>query len=672
MSSLLHGADYNYEQWLDRPDILDEDFELMKKSGCNVMAVGIFSWASYETREGSFDFVWMDTLLDRMHANGIKAILATPSGSKPAWMSKRYPEVCRVDVNGHREHHAGRHNHCRTSPVYRAKCADINARLAERYKNHPALYMWHVSNEYNAGRCYCPLCLEAFRAWLKQRYGTLDELNKAWWTSFWSHRFGDWDEIYPADSSVNGMMLDWARFTSDQTIDFFEHESAPLRKLTPGVPITTNFMFPDVGIDYYKLSKRLGQVSWDNYPTWHFTGDDVAIAIRTAFVHDLYRSAKHKSFLMMESTPSHTNWQGVSPRKRPNVHAIASLQAVAHGSDSVQYFQWRQSRGGEEKFHGAVMSHLGTADTRVFQDVAQVGEILGRLDLAGSATQKAEVAIVYDFENSWAIDLAQLPRSVEKKYQETVISHYAAFWKRNIPVDIISAAEEKLENYKLVVAPMLYVTGEETAERFERFVRNGGHLVGTYLTSVVGSSDLVHLGGAPGPLAAVFGLRVEETDAVPTARPQSIRVRNGSKAGDFAASHYADLLRLEGAEAVAHYEQDFLSGLPALTKHKLDKGNAWYVATRLGDDFNDWFYAMLAEQLSIGSAAAGFGPAPQGLSIRRRGEGNGEVVFLMNFNDRPLAFDLGKTSYRNLADDTTVSGKIEIAAYGLALLTRVT
>ena len=290
---MLHGADYNYEQWLDSPDILARDFELMKMTHCNVMSVGIFSWAMLEPSEGAYNFAWLDGLMDRLAENKVWAILATPSAAKPAWMSQKYPEIRAVDAFG-RQPHRQRQNHCPTSPVYREKVRQINTLLAERYAGHPALLMWHVSNEYGHQGCRCDLCLQAFRKWLEARYGSLDALNKAWWATFWSHRFTYWSQIEPADPSMNGLMLDWTRFVSDQVLDFYLRELEPLRAVTPSVPVTTNFMQPNVGLDYWAFAPHVDVISWDSYPRWHSEPDDVSTAASTAFYHDLHRTYKQR------------------------------------------------------------------------------------------------------------------------------------------------------------------------------------------------------------------------------------------------------------------------------------------------------------------------------------------------------------------------------------------
>ncbi len=420
---MLHGGDYNPEQWIDTPGVWDEDMRLMKLAGCNAMSVGIFSWAMLEPEEGVFAFDWMDRVMDNLAANDAYAVLATPSGAKPAWLGHTYPEVRRVTPEGRRQPQAGRHNHCPTSPVYRDKITGINTRLAERYKDHPALLVWHVSNEYG-GECFCDLCWAAFRSWLQARYGTLDALNRAWWTTFWSHRYTDWEQIDTLDRSVHGLMLDWKRFVTDQTVDFFRCESAPLRRITPDIPVTVNMMGLYPGLNYWKFAPHVDVISWDSYPRWHSQPDDSQIASSIAFVHDINRSLKRgKPFMLMESTPSMTNWMAVGRPKRPGMHRLSSLQAVAHGSDTIQYFQWRKSRGSTEKFHGAVVDHVGHEHTRVFQDVADLGRILAQLDPVVGTSVAPEVAILYDWENRWALEAACGPRNQDKNYPETCIAH---------------------------------------------------------------------------------------------------------------------------------------------------------------------------------------------------------------------------------------------------------
>ncbi len=672
LERLLHGADYNYEQWLDFPEVLERDFELMKAAHCNVMSVGIFSWAMLEPAEGHYEFAWLDRLMDRLAENGLRAILATPSAAKPAWMSQKYPEIRLVDEYG-RQPHRLRHNHCPTSLIYREKVQQINTLLAERYAAHPALLMWHVSNEYGNNGCRCELCMQAYRVWLQARYGTLANLNRAWWTTFWSHRYTDWSQIEPVDPSIHGLMLDWMRFVSDQVLDFYLAESRPLREITPEVPVMTNFMQPNVGLDYWAFAPHVDVISWDSYPRWHSEADELQVAMNTAFFHDLHRSYKQRPFLLMESTPSATNWQGISRPKKPGMHQLASLQAVAHGANSVQYFQWRQSRGGEEKFHGAVVGHAGHEHTRTFEEVMAVGGLLTQLTPIVESVNEAEVALVYDLQNEWALNLAQLPRSIDVNYQQRCLAHYQPFWQRGLSVDIISSTFTDVARYKLLIAPMLYMLQEGVAERLREYVRAGGTLVTTYLSGVVNQSDLVFLGGSPGPLKDLLGIWVEATDVLFDHDQQSVRATEGmlmdSQAGRrdrYYVTHYADLVHTQGAEVLARYGHDYYAGSPAVTVNHFGKGRAYYLAARCENAFLSDYYAWLGRDLELEPIVA---QAPDlGVSIQSRMTDKEEFIFLLNFDSLPRVVELHDSRLVDLLTRETVAGEITLSGHAYSIL----
>ncbi|AOK88919.1 beta-galactosidase [Paenibacillus polymyxa] len=671
---MLHGADYNPEQWQHYPEVLAEDIRLMKLAKCNVMSVGIFSWVSLEPEEGVFTFEWLDRILDSFAENGIYAFLATPSGARPAWMSQKYPEVLRVEANRVRNLHGFRHNHCATSPVYREKVRIMNTKLAERYANHPAVIGWHISNEFG-GDCHCDYCQEAFRAWVQDKYGTLDKLNHAWWTTFWSHTVTDWSQIEsPAphgETQVHAMNLDWRRFVTDQTADFIKHEIVPLKAANPAIPVTTNLMEFFEGLNYWKFADLLDVISWDSYPTWHDReGDDSRQAAKVAMMHDIIRSIKGgKPWMLMESTPSLTNWQDVSKLKRPGMHLLSSLQAVAHGSDTVQYFQWRKSRGSSEKLHGAVVDHVGHEHTRVFGDVTHVGNALEKLEEVIGTTVPAEAAVIFDWENRWGINDSQGPRNKGVKYEETAEAHYLALWEQGVPVDVIHM-DADFSKYKLLVAPMLYMVRSGVGERIQKFVENGGVFVATYWSGIVDEHDLCFLGGFPGPLRKTLGIWSEEIDGLHDHDRNHILPVEGNELdlqGEYEAVELCDLIHTEGAEVLAVYGSDFYAGRPALTVNRLGQGKAYYIASRNIGLFHSHFYRSLIDDARISKALNV--KLPHGVNTAIRTDGVHDYIFILNFTHESQKITLDGRTYADMLENHAIEdGSVQLDAYAVKVL----
>ena len=659
---IVHGGDYNPEQWIRTPEIWDEDMRLMKLAHINSASVGIFSWAVLEPEEGVYNFGWLDTMLDKMYANGIDVILATPSGARPHWLADKYPEVLQVQANGIRNEFGVRHNHCLTSPVYREKVRNMNRMLAERYGKHPAVKMWHVSNEYS-GDCHCELCQKAFAKWLRNEYhNDIDELNRQWWNHFWSHTVTDWEQIRSPKSRgevcSSPLVLAWKRFVSDSHISFFENEIAPLRELTPEIPVTANFMRMYTGIDYQKMAKKLDIVSWDNYPAWDKGNNDFE-SLETAFVHDVFRSMKDgQPFFMMESTPSLVNWQPINKLPRPGVQQLSAMQAIAHGSDSVQYFQWRKSRGSHEKFHGAVVDHCGHENTRVFRDVTETGKAIEKLSAAVGTTCNSKVAVIYDWENRWATDAFCGFNNEHRNYLGECMRWYAPFRKRGISTDVIPM-DADFTKYDLVIAPFLYMLKNGTKERIEKYVANGGNFVATYLTGIVDKDDLCYLGGWPAEeLKDVFGIWMEETDSL----PEGIKNRATFNGKEYVIHHVCDIIHANTAKVLGEYKDDFYAGMPSATVNNYKNGKAWYIAFRNDTDLCDDVCASLIEELSIPTDAPDV-TAEDGLEIRKRGE----LLFVLNFTEQPRTVTPGK-EYKNALTEETVNGTHTVEPCGYLVL----
>lgn len=635
---MVYGGDYNPDQWSDRPDILKEDDRLMKLAHINSATLNVFAWKALEPEEGVYNFEWLDKTMDRMAENGIKVVLATPSGARPAWMDRNHPEVLRMNADRIRNLHGERHNHCYTSPYYRKKVREMDQMLARRYKDHPALGMWHISNEYG-GECHCPLCQEAFRDWLREKYhNDIEELNHEWWTGFWSKKFSRFDEIEsPApqgEHAIHGLNIDWLRFVTYQTKDFMNQEIQAVREITPDILVTTNYMSGFAGLNYWEMAENLDVISWDNYPTWHHSQmTDAQIGAKVAFYHDIFRSIKKKPFLLMESTPSLVNWQHTNKLKRPGMNILSSMQAVAHGADSVQYFQWRKGRGAAEKFHGAVVDHEGTEHTRVFRECEQLGDILSKCDAVRGTNVYASAAVIYDYENRWAIENMNGLSFDRREYERTCMESYEALWKHSIAADVIDMTQS-LDDYKLVIAPMLYMLRGNIAERMKKFVENGGTLVTTYVTGYVNENDLCWLGGFPGNgLKEVVGVWEEEIDSIYPEDQNSFTWKDDSLSKrTYPVKDYCAIIHpLENTEVLADYDDDFYRGMAAVTKHPYGKGTAYHIAARTEVDFMVDFYGKIAEEISLESSLPSVRELPDGIHIQKR-EGGGETYyFFMNY-----------------------------------------
>ncbi len=600
----LHGGDYNPEQWLGQEEILEEDIKLMKKAGINVATLGVFAWSSYEPEEGTFHFDWLLKIMDNLYQNGIWTILATPTGARPAWLDEKYPQAMRVSAAGVRDHHGVRHNHCMSSLIYREKVASIIEQLARRAGNHPGLLLWHVSNEFG-GECYCDLCAERFRTYLRTRFhDDISELNHEWWTMFWSHKYNSFDQIEPpytnGENSINGLTLEWKRFNTWNMTDYMKWEIEILRRISPDIPITTNFMRLYKPLDYYQMSKELDIISWDSYPEWHNDVESLSdTAFKIAFDHSVMRSFKReKPFLLMESTPSQVNWQKFNKLKRPGMHMLACLQAVACGSDMVGYFQWRKSRGSYEQYHGAVVDHLGSSDTRVFHDVEAVGECLENLESITGSIVKTEVAMIFDWNNRWAIEnMAGL--SVNKNYEDTCRNLHSTFLKNGIELDVISS-EADYSPYKVLIAPMLYLLKPGIANQMKAFTKGGGILIATYLTGYVNENTLCYLGGFPGDgLMDLFGLYTEEIDALYPKDYNGIHFEGDFLSGTYGVTDFCEIIKCDTAKVLGHYTEDFYANTPAVTVNSYGKGYAYYIGGRMDQAGMGDFFKRILEEVGI-------------------------------------------------------------------------
>ncbi|UOK65598.1 beta-galactosidase [Paenibacillus sp. OVF10] len=663
LPKMFYGGDYNPEQWDHETHL--EDLRMFQLAGIDIATINVFSWALIQPDEVTYRFEELDQLINRLYENGVYICLATSTAAHPAWMAKKYPDVLRVDADGRKRKFGGRHNSCPNSPTYRKYAEKIADKLAERYKDHPAVLVWHISNEYG-GECYCDNCEKAFRVYLKERYQTLEQVNKAWNTNFWGHTFYDWDEIVlPSNlsehwgnnnSTFQGISLDYSRFNSDSMLDCYLLEYDAIKKHIPDSVVTTNLMGFFKQLDYFKWAKYMDIVSWDSYP-----GLATPVSF-TAMAHDLMRGLKDgQPFMLMEQTPSQQNWQPYNSLKRPGVMRLWSYQSVAHGADTIMFFQLRRSIGACEKYHGAVIEHAGHENTRVFREVAELGkelQILG--DTTLDASVESKVAIVFDWDNWWAIEKSSGP-TVALNYVDQIHKYYAAFFRRNIQVDIISV-DTDISKYDIVLAPVLYMVKPGFAAKLEKYVEAGGTFLTTFFSGIVNENDLVTTGGYPGELRKLLGIWVEEIDALLPDQKNSIVLKEtyGDLQGEYGCGMLCDLLHSEGAEVIAEYGDDFYKGMPVVTRNTFGQGEAWYVASDPDERFLDGLLGQLAAAKNVESLLE----TPEGVEVSARTKDGKPYLFVMNHNATTQSYDLGTAKAHDLLTNRELSGSVEIEARG--------
>lgn len=629
MNRLWYGGDYNPEQW--PTDMWDEDVRLMQRAGVTVATVGVFSWAKLEPADGVFEFGWLEDILDRLHAGGIRVDLATATASPPAWLVRAHPDVLPVTKDGVRLSFGSRQHYHPSSATYRRYADRLVRAMAERYGTHPALEAWHVNNELacHVPRDYSDESAAAFRAWLEVRYGTVEALNDAWGTAFWSQAYGSFDEIEPPRATPTfhnpTQLIDFDRFSSDAWLECYRAEAAILRSVTPEVPVTTNFMGFFKPSNYWSWAPELDFVSDDAYPD----PADPASPAYAAMTRDLIRSVgKGRPWILMEQAASAVNWRDRNSPKPPGMHRLLSLQAVARGADGIMQFQWRQSKAGAEKFHSAMLPH-GGEHTRVFEETVALGEELkGLSDLIGVRLD-ARAAIIFDWNSWWALEQEATPSRLS--YVDIVFRWYRELWSRGVLVDF-ALPDADLSGYSFVLAPATLVLSAASQRNLAAYVEGGGSLLATYQTGILDENLHVILDGYLGELKSVLGLKVEEF-----APPAEASMSGGpvptlqiAGLGEGVAREWGEIVRVAEAEVRATFVGGMLDGMPAVTRNVFGSGTAWYVATS-PDDLASVLDSVLQEHPALAPAIT----LPAGVEVVRRGG----YLFMLNHGTERVNVD---------------------------------
>lgn len=643
-NKIAYGGDYNPDQWTK--EIWDEDFKLFKEANVNMITLPVFSWSRIETSPGIYDFEWLIEILDRAKEANISICLATSTAVQPAWLSKRHPEILPTDAHGQRRRFGGRVKFCPNSHQYKAYAGRLVRKMAEIAQRYDHVVMWHIGNEYD-NYCYCETCKGKFQDWVKDRYHTIDNVNEKWNLRFWGHGITAFDEIeIPDYRSENWEMggitrtnfqtihLDYMRFMNDSILSCYLNEKAILNEMTPSIPVTTNFMGAFKPLNYFLWAEHIDVISWDHYPALN-DGPH-----KNAMLHDLMRSLKKdRPFWLMEQSPSQQNWAPYNTLKRPGQLRLQSFQTVARGADAILYFQMRRSIANCEKFHGALIDHHGGNKTRVFKECKTIGEDLEKITEILGSIVRAEVGIVFDWENWWAIEMSSGP-SVALNYMSVVESVYKSIYKKHQMVDFLNE-EDDYQHYKVIYAPMLYMVKPIIADKLKAYVASGGTLVLTTFSGIVDENDHVTTLGYPGVFREMAGLWVEEIDGI---LPEMENTIKGFAGNDYKCRILCDIINVETADVLATYGDDFYKDKPVVTVNAFGKGRVFYVGTLPEESFLDALANQIIDTSSMNPK----------VEISKRYNDHAVYTFCINFTDEPQILN-----FENAQEDllTGVKGK---------------
>ncbi len=657
---MYYGADYYPEHWPE--ERWAEDARLMREAGLNVVRMAEFAWTRMEPREGEFHFGWLDRAIALLAEHGIQTVLGTPTAAPPAWIMEAYPEAALVTEDRHPMTYGSRRNYCPTSPVYREHSRRIVRAMAEHYADNPHVIAWQIDNEFG-GRCYCEACRRAFQHWLRQRYGTLEALNEAWGTEFWSHIYTAWEQIplpWAATRLHNpSLALNYRRFMSDTYAEYQRLQVEILRELAPGQRITHNLMgFGYPNLNYFDLAKDLDFVTWDNYPRFMGTPN----LSNRALAHDTMRGLKDQPFWVMEEQSGPTGNAIVNATPRPGEIPYWAWQAIAHGADGIVFFRWRTARFGAEEYWHGILDHHGIPGRR-YQEVKAMGEALQRVgDRLVDSRVAGDVAMLLSYDARFAFQ--NQPHNAHLDYPDVFQELYRALWEHNLGTQIVSP-EADLSGYRLVIAPMLYILDEGLAQRLSDYVADGGTLVVTCRSGVMDVDNVIVNAKLPGLLAEVCGVTVQEYDSLDDGRTVALEGAGGLRGAEGEGKAWADILAAEGAEVMARYAADYYAGEPAITAHRYGQGLAVYLGTVPDAAMAGRLFAWLAEVTGLTSPIQ----APEGIEVTERVSEQGRYLFVLNGSSETKTVDLGAGGV-DLISGERVSGAVTLAPLGVRVVQR--
>lgn len=650
---LMVGAAWYPEQWPEQQ--WNKDLDRMEAAHIHVVRVGEFAWSTMEPEEGVYHWGWLDRAIADAAAHHIAVVLGTPTAAPPAWLTEKYPETLRVSENGVRAEHGNRQQFSFADVKYRELAHDIAERMAERYGHNPDVVGWQIDNEL-ANPSFDPEAKAQFHAWLAKRYGTIANLNAQWHTAYWSQTYNNFDQIPVREDDENpALLLDWKRFVTATWVSYTENQVSAIRPhADPRQFITTNTMGWFNGFDEYQLHKILDIAAWDDY-----IASDHYDYIDNGARHDLTRGYKRKDFWVMETEPAFVNWRPTNtPLQKGQVRDMA-WQAIGHGANTVEYWQWRANPNGQEEYHGVLVGIDGKP-APVYAEVQQTGK---EFDEAGAAlagtSPHSQVAVIQSYDSRWAIDFQR--HSAKFDPVAELLAFYKPLRNQSQAVDIVSPMVP-LDGYKVVVAPALNVLPQAMADHLIAYVKQGGHLVLGPRSGMKNTYDALQPERQPGPLVGLLGGSVTQFYAL------NYNVPVSGVAGSGTANVWAETLETTNPQTkvLMRYGKSngWLDGQPAVLERKVGKGSITYVGAWLDPQLLSNLTRMWLADAGVKPLVAG---VPAGVEVCERTGAGKKVLILINHNTTPESVTLPGAMKNLLAGGAEVS-RVSLPKYGVAVL----
>ncbi len=622
------GVDYYPEHW--PRERWETDARLMKEMGIQVVRMGEFSWHKFEPEEGKYDFSWLDEAIGVLGRYDIKTIVGTPTAAPPAWLINKHPDILPIDREGRTRGFGGRHHDCQSNLTYRKYISDLVERMTLHYALNPNVIGWQPDNELGNSHdelCTCDSCRRAFQHWLKKKYTSVEKLNEAWGTNFWSQNYNDFNEVFTPRITASGenpsMILDWRRFHSDLILGFIKLQIDIIRKNCPTHFITHNYMGFSDTVNYYKLADLLDFVSHDNYPGGHFAKlpqqdiSDVAASL------DVVRSYKNQSYWIMEEQSGITGWEVMGRAPKPGQLSAWAVQAIAHGADAVVYFRWRSCSFGTEEYWHGILPHSGNPG-RSYNELKELSAKLAPImDEMQGAVPKAEVGIIYSFDQEYA--LRSQPQNPRLSYTGQCLKYYKALHDHNVSVDFVDP-ERDFSQYRVLIAPLQYLMSPELEDKYFEYVKNGGRLVLTMRCGVKNTTNICMTErDLPGRLGELAGIKIYDYDCLNEA-DVDLKYNDVISKGDM----WADIITPdEGTKVLAVYASDFYKDEAAITCRKYEKGACYYVGTEPREKIMEEFIRTVLKEADINKDYE----CSDNIEMVTKSNENGEWLFVINHSE---------------------------------------